>query len=149
MNVSKKTQNYLIQNQTFDSCIKVIYTASIVQVKIKDFLAGYDITYQQYKVLCLLHSTNEPMSTIHLRDKMMDKMSDTSRIVDRLILKKLVIKKTAITDKRKIEVKITESGIKLLSTINKSSNKLDDILKHVSKNELKALNNLLDKISKP
>ena len=136
-----------MENNTVDVCNTIIFTASVLQEKIKIFLLPYDVTHQQFKVLCLLQNNKEAMSTINLRDKMMDKMSDTSRIVDRLVAKKMVVKKSHNIDKRKVEVTITEAGIKLLTVINKNAPKLDDILKKITKAELKNLYTLLDKIT--
>jgi DNA-binding MarR family transcriptional regulator len=79
---------------------------------------------------------------------MLDKMSDTSRIVDRLILKNLVSKKICAGDKRLVDVTITDKGRRLLEKLDKRNDEMDQIVKELSSAELKSLNKLLDKIRK-
>ena len=76
---------------------------------------------------------------------MLDKMSDTSRIVDRLVLKKLVSKNTCEFDKRLVDISITNNGLELLSRMDKSDT-IDDYLKNLSSEEAEMLSDLLDKI---
>jgi DNA-binding MarR family transcriptional regulator len=77
---------------------------------------------------------------------MLDKMSDTSRIVDRLILKKLVQKSVCPHDKRLVDVIITEAGLKVLASIDELSDEIDGIIQNLSSDEALELNNLLDKL---
>jgi DNA-binding MarR family transcriptional regulator len=80
---------------------------------------------------------------------MLDKMSDTSRIVDRLILKGLVKKVTCKTDKRLVDVSITEKGRKLLAKMDEHEYEVDAVFKNLSDAEAKTFNKLLDKIRQP
>ena len=77
---------------------------------------------------------------------MLDRMSDTSRVVDRMILKALVEKKLNKKDKRLVDVTITESGLKLLGKLDEKNKDLDDIMSNLSEAEMKLLNHLLDKL---
>ena len=77
---------------------------------------------------------------------MLDKMSDTSRIVDRLIIKGLAKKITCKTDKRLVDVSITEKGKKTLQKIDLREDEIQNIVQVLSDKEAKTLNNLLDKI---
>ena len=77
---------------------------------------------------------------------MLDKMSDTSRIVDRLIIKGLVKKITCKTDKRLVDVSITDKGKKILQKIDLQEDEIQNILRTLSDKEAKTLNKLLDKI---
>jgi DNA-binding MarR family transcriptional regulator len=80
---------------------------------------------------------------------MLDKMSDTSRIVDRLVIKGLAAKKVCSTDKRLVDVNITEDGKKLLETIDNKQAAMTSITKNLSDAELKQLNTLLDNLRSP
>jgi DNA-binding MarR family transcriptional regulator len=77
---------------------------------------------------------------------MIDKMSDTSRIVDRLLSKGLVKKVICKKDRRLVDVTITERGLRLLERLDKKQNEMDDILSNLSEKEASTLSSLLDKI---
>jgi DNA-binding MarR family transcriptional regulator len=91
----------------------------------------------------------QPLSTLQIRQRMLDKMSDTSRIVDRLILKGLVKKNISKVDKRLVDVSITEKGKKLLAKLDGHQDEMDAVLTNLSDSEAKTLNKLLDKIREP
>ena len=80
---------------------------------------------------------------------MLDKMSDTSRIVDRLVKKGLVKKNTCKSDRRLVDVVITEKGKILLEELDKKSDAMDSILKNLSETDAKKLNQLLDQARNP
>jgi len=77
---------------------------------------------------------------------MLDKMSDTSRIVDRLVKKGLVKKSTCKMDRRLVDVTITDKGKKLLEKIDQYSEQMDGIMKNLTEDDARTLNELLDKI---
>ena len=83
---------------------------------------------------------------MQIRSRMLDKMSVTSRIVDRLIIKELVAKNICPRDKRLVDVIITQKGLDLLTEIDQLSNEQDTIFKNLSDGELQQLNGLLDKV---
>jgi len=76
---------------------------------------------------------------------MLDKMSDTSRIVERMVAKGLVQKAVSEKDKRMVDVIITPEGMQMLENLDKKNEELDNML-HLSDEELETLNNLLDKL---
>ena len=77
---------------------------------------------------------------------MLDRMSDTSRIVDRLVLKGLVKKSTCKLDRRLVDIVITDKGKKLLEKMDQYSGQMDAIMANLTEQEAKTLNELLDKI---
>jgi DNA-binding MarR family transcriptional regulator len=115
--------------------------------RIKMFLEKEDITHQQYNILRILRgSAPDPLSTLQIRERMIDKMSDTSRIVDRLIVKELVKKCTCPKDKRLVDVTITDKGQKLLKKLDAEADYMDEIMNKLSEDEGETLNLLLDKL---
>ena len=109
--------------------------------------AAAGITSQQFNILRILRgSFPKPISTLQLRERMLEKMSDTSRIVDRLIAKGLVKKITCKTDRRLVDVIITDKGKKLLENLDKKQEEMDQVLAKISEEEANILSNLLDKI---
>jgi DNA-binding MarR family transcriptional regulator len=104
------------------------------------------ITGQQFNILRILRGAGKPLSTLQIRQRMLDKMSDTSRIVDRLVLKGLVKKNTCEDDKRLVDVIITEKGKTLLRKFDGYQEEMDCVFGALSTEEAKSLNRLLDKI---
>jgi DNA-binding MarR family transcriptional regulator len=126
--------------------VNIMYTSNWFQEKLKKILEQEDITPQQFNLLRILEASAKPLSTLQIRERMLDKMSDTSRIVDRLILKKLVDKKTSTTDKRLVDVTINDSGKELLDRLNQKNEQIDNLASGISEDEASQLVNLLEKI---
>ena len=112
----------------------------------KVFFEPYDITSQQFNILRILRGSKYPLSTMDIRDRMLDKNSDTSRMVVRLEKKKLLIKRLNAKDQRLVDVIISERGLELLSRLDKQDDELIGIISNLSEEEAKVLNTLLDKI---
>lgn len=127
--------------------LNLMFTYGWVMEQIKNFLAGEDITHQQYNILRILRGAHpEPLSTLQIRERMLDKMSDTSRIVDRLVLKELVKKTTCPKDKRLVDVVITEKGQNLLSKLDAEANDMNRIMGGLTEEEAETLSGLLDQL---
>ncbi len=127
--------------------INLLFTYGWTIEKIKNFLAREDITHQQYNILRILRGSHpQPLSTLQIRERMLDKMSDTSRIVDRLLIKGLVKKTTCSADKRLVDVTITEKGQKLLKKLDTGYDHVTEIMSNLSEKEAETLSNLLDKL---
>jgi DNA-binding MarR family transcriptional regulator len=114
--------------------------------KLKALFEQGDLTMQQFNILRILRGSDKPLSTLEIRERMLDKMSDTSRIVDRLVIKGLTKKVVCKTDKRLVDVTITEKGKKVLEKLDRYQGELDGILGGITIAEAKTLNKLLDKI---
>ena len=105
MTLEKDISQRHFRNLNQKSMVNLIYTYHWVVEKIKHLLSSEDITLQQYNILRILRgSFPAPLSTLQIRDRMLDKMSDTSRIVDRLVVKGLAQKNISKTDKRLVDV---------------------------------------------
>lgn len=127
--------------------INIIYTANWLQNCMQDFLNPFEITHQQYNVLRILKGSYPvSLSTCDIRRRMLDKMSDVSRIVDRLVKQGLVIRKVNTIDKRLVDVSISDAGISLLNKIEKEQNKLEEIMNVLTIQESELLNTILDKL---
>lgn len=127
--------------------INIIYTNNWLQEQVRSMLSGEGLTNQQFNVLRILRGSHpEPLSTLQIRERMLDKMSDTSRIVDRLMKKDFVTKITCPTDKRLVDVCITDLGLEKLAQIDKKEVLIDQSLHNLSPEEAETLSQLLDKI---
>jgi MarR family transcriptional regulator, 2-MHQ and catechol-resistance regulon repressor len=140
-----KQSRFKSENQR--AMINLLFTYGWTLERIKQVVAEEGITHQQYNILRILRgSLPSPLSTLQIRARMLDKMSDTSRIVDRLIVKGLVKKGTCRTDRRLVDVTITEKGKKLLEKLDARQNEMEEIFGNLTRDEARTLNSLLDKI---
>ena len=125
----------------------LLLTNGWLKNEIKVFLDQFEVTLQQYNILRILKEADgEPISTNEICEKMIDKMSDSSRIVDRIISKGLARKNKCPHDGRKIQVFITPEGEYLLSTISTKLKNLDSVFNKLSADEALQLNTLLEKL---
>ncbi len=139
-------QSRKFRSEHHKSVVNILFTNNWVTEKIKVFLETEDLTLQQYNILRILRGSDGPISTLQIRERMLDKMSDTSRIVDRLLLKKLVKKSICKKDKRLVDVVITAKGKTMLAKLDQYDRQLDEVMANLSDAEAKQLNTLLDKL---
>ena len=146
MGIENDINQQAFRSEHQKSAINLIYTYNWVTEKMKLFFDEHDITSQQFNILRILRGAQKPLSTLQIRERMLDKMSDTSRIVDRLVKKMLVKKNICETDRRLVDIIITKKGEKLLQKLDECSAEMDSIVHNLSEEEAKMLNHLLDKI---
>lgn len=115
--------------------------------QVRDFLDEFDVTRQQLSILQVLKAANnEPLSTKEIQKLMVDKKSDTSRLVDRLIEKDLVRKRKDPEDGRLVQVFIKYEGLRLLAQIEDRMEELDERFENLLEDEAEELNRLLSKL---
>ena len=147
MGIEKDIQQSSFRNSYQKAAVNLIYTVGWLRDKMKRFFEEEDITAQQYNILRILRgSFPQPLSTLQIRERMLEKMSDTSRIVDRLITKGLVKKIVCKKDRRLVDVIITDKGKKLLENLDEHQQEMDSILGNLSEEEANTLSNLLDRL---
>ena len=147
MGIEQDIQQSQFRNSFQKAAINLLYTSGWLRDRMKVLFDKEDITAQQFNILRILRgSFPTPLSTLQIRDRMLEKMSDTSRLVDRLVVKGLVKKITAETDRRLVDVLITEKGKKLLSRIDAQQTETDAILNNLTEKEAEQLSELLDKM---
>ncbi len=146
MDIEKEIPKSYFRNHRHKALVDVLFTSNWIFERLKKFLETDDITPQQYNILRILQNSETPLSTLKIREQMMDKMSDTSRIVERLLKKKLVNKQTCSYDKRLVDVTISEKGSELLQKLDKKTDKLDSIISSLDDEETYTLIELLDKM---
>jgi len=126
--------------------VNLIYTYNWAMEKSKRFFEKAGLTPQQFNILRILRGAGKPLSTMQIRQRMLDRMSDTSRIVDRLLKKELVIKVICKDDRRLVDITISEKGAALLNELDNYNDEMDAVLGAVNEEEAKTLNQLLDKL---
>jgi len=129
--------------------INLLFTYHWMINQQKDFFKPFGITTQQFNMLRILRGQHpKSISGADIKSRMLDKNSDVSRLLDRLVAKKLVAKSQSNTDKRAADVLITEKGLELLKQIDGRVNSLDNILDGLTEEEALQLSMLLDKSRK-
>ena len=146
MGIEKDIQQSQFRNEYQKASINILFTANWLNEKIKQILDSEDITGQQFNILRILRGSKGPLSTLQIRERMLDKMSDTSRLVDRLLKKGLVEKRVCTADKRLVDVSISPKGLQLLDRLDKKNEIMDNIIASISTEEASRLNILLDKL---
>ena len=146
MGIEKEIQQTNFRNEFQKLAINLLYTANWLNERISRMLLKEEITQQQYNILRILRGSDHPLSTLQIRERMLDKMSDTSRIVDRLICKELVQKNACQSDKRLVDIILTEKGLKLVNKLDSLDVQLDALLSGLDENEAAMTNQILDKL---
>ena len=139
-----------IKQKKFDNefqklAVNVLFTSSWVSTRLNALLKPYDISVQQFNILRILKGQHpKPAPLKLLTDRMIDKMSNTSRLIDKLMKKNLVERKICAQNRRQVDIIITKKGLELLEKlsilIELQNNKVG-----VNEIEAKTLNELLDK----
>ena len=134
------------RNHRHRAMVNLIYTHNWMVDQLRAKIKPYGITMQQYNVLRVLRGAGEPISTSVIRERLLDKMADTSRMVHRLAQKNLVIRRECAHDKRLVDVSLSKEGYALLGQLDELNQSMDHICDGLSENEAAQLSNLLDKL---
>ena len=146
MGIVDDIQQTQFRNESQKAMINLIYSYNWVNETMSRVFISKDITAQQFNILRILRGARKPLSTLQIRHRMLDRMSDTSRIVDRLLKKELVTKNVCDTDKRLVDISISKSGMQLLESMDEEIIALENNFTQLNEGELKQLNFLLDKL---
>ena len=124
------------------------FTQNFLDDKFNDILKPYDISSEQYNVLRILRGQKgNPLNMQDIQERMVTKNSNTTRLIDKLLLKEMVVRNTCPENRRKIEIKITDKGLNVLINLDpiiENHNKV--FTNNLADSELEILNELLEKI---
>ncbi len=146
MGIEQDIQQPNFRNEFQKMGINLLFTANWLNEQIGKMLSEEGVTQQQYNILRILRGSATPLSTLKIRERMLDKMSDTSRIVDRLIAKELVVKNTCEKDKRLVDITLSPKGMSLVDQLDQYNERIDALLKGINESEAQMMNQILDKI---
>ena len=149
MNKDTSDNGHLISDDQFRTLrFNLLHTCSLINNTMRSFLQPYGLTPKQYNILRLLQERSpESLSIQEIRDMLADRMSDASRLVDRLEKKEHIEKFPSDHDRRSNRARITSQGKKLLATIGKDREVLDNhISDRLTELEIDRLNSLLERL---
>ena len=124
--------------------INILYTASWISGFQNEFFRPFGISRQQYNVLRILKGSNAPLKVQTIKNRMIERSPNATRLMDKLYAKELIERFPCEDDRRVVYIKITEKGIQLLDAISKDFNQ--DLLKNITEEEAVQLSDLLDKL---
>lgn len=146
MKIEEEIKQTKFRNVHHKVTINLLYTAAWLEDQNKNFFKEFGITNQQFNILRILRGQHPAkISGAEIKSRMIDKNSDVSRLLDRLIAKKLVIKSQCPNDKRAADVVITDQGLKILKKIDGKMDQTDVSILNLTHEEAIQLSNLLDK----
>lgn len=126
--------------------LNIIFTGNWLNSKSIKAFKPYGVSPQQYNVLRILKGQHPNAITVNsIAERMLDKNSNASRLIDKLVLKKLVERSPCEKDRRQMDVAITKVGLQLLDKMDLELNSIDfDLKKSVSKKDAQLINEVLD-----
>ncbi|MCE2771949.1 MAG: MarR family transcriptional regulator [Bacteroidetes bacterium] len=127
--------------------VNLIFTASYMQNMHSRVMKQFGVTMQQYNVLRILRGQHpNPASVGIIQERMLDKNSNASRLIDKLLLKKFVDRKVCPDDRRQMDIKITAKGLELLKQLDVIIDGMESEMKTLTEKEALLLSDLLDKL---
>lgn len=140
-------QQTTFRNELSKAGINLIYTGTWLKTLHSDFFKSFGITWPQHNILRILRGQKgKAVSVNTIKERMMDKSSNVSRITEKLQRKKLIECQPSAVDKRSVDVTITQKGLDLLTKVEARVPEINNLLAHLEPSELVLLNILLDKI---
>jgi DNA-binding MarR family transcriptional regulator len=146
-----KIEDVIKSNVIMDDAKKVIlsimYTQNVINDKFVEILKPYDLSGEQYNVLRILRGQKgNPANMCIIQERMLAKSSNTTRLIDKLLLKDFVTREVCPENRRKIEVLITQKGLDILAELDPKINEHEQLFSaNLSTEELQQLNHLLEK----
>jgi DNA-binding MarR family transcriptional regulator len=135
------------KNESQKAILNLIFTGNWISGIHKKFFDKYDLSNEQYNVLRILRGQNPNPCTIQIiNERMLDKMSNVSRLVEKLRAKSLVSRKVSSADRRQVDVVISQKGLDLLQVIDSEIGEIHSLVDGISEAEAKTLNTILDKL---
>ncbi|MCW8898986.1 MAG: MarR family transcriptional regulator [Flavobacteriales bacterium] len=146
-----KIEEEIKQNKFYSEyqklAINILFTNQWLTANTTKILKPFGISPQQYNVLRILKGQSpKAISVSNIMERMIDKMSNTSRLVEKLRQKELIERVTCEKDRRQVDVKITKKGLELLEKVKTEMNAFKTISDNLTEKEASTINDLLDKM---
>ena len=139
-----KDINSRFPNNKVKALLNISYTANWINSHQNAFFKTYSISPQQYNILRILKGVAEPLKVQTIKDRMIERSPNATRLMDKLCGKELIKRIACPEDRRVVHIEITQEGLELLDEISKDFK--DDLLKNLNEKEASQLSDLLDKI---
>lgn len=145
--IESEVKQEKFQSEFQKAAVNILFTGSWLYNLNATFLKSFDITPEQFNVLRILRGSHpKPMMLADITSRMIDKNSNATRLVEKLRVKGLVKREICRSNRRQVDISITDKGLTLLTRIDRSSDSWQSTLKNLTKAEAQQLNFLLDKL---
>ncbi len=125
----------------------IVFTANWVQHAFNEDLKPFGISQQQYNMLRILRGLGGWRTMSEIKDGLLDKSPNATRLADKLLKKKLIDRKSSKTDRRRVYIRISKIGLKLFEAINQTESPVQQAITHnISEEEAKLASDILDKL---
>lgn len=131
-------------NNKVKALLNILYTANWISSYQNEFFKEFGVSPQQYNILRILKGANEPLNVQIVKDRMVERSPNTTRLMDKLCAKKYIERLPCPEDRRVVKIVITQEGKDLLKSIPDTLHK--NLLENLSEEEAEQLSELLDKI---
>lgn len=126
--------------------VNMVYTATWMNNSFVDFLKPFDVSVQQFNILRILRGAKGWLPMSDIKDRMIDKSPNATRLADKLLTKKYVRRKRSETDRRVVFLHITEEGLNLLAEVDKQDNYIhSEALKRITEEEARMVSAIFDR----
>lgn len=147
MKIENEIRQVEFKNRNHKALVNIFYTFNWLYQKQLKILKPFGLTIQQFNILRILRGQYpNPVTIKLLKERMIDKMSDASRLVEKLRAKGLLDRRICDKDRRNVDILITQEGLCLLEQIDKKDKEFDSLVENLDGNEIDKLNYLLDKL---
>jgi DNA-binding MarR family transcriptional regulator len=147
MRIEEEIQSNKFEDNYHKAVINISYTYGWLNNLLRCHFEKHNLTQQQFNILRILRGQYPRPATVNLlKERMIDKMSDASRIVDRLVQKGLVSRCTNTKDRRAVDIRISDQGMDILSKMDGEFKTKDVLKNNLTEEEAKQLSDLLDKM---
>jgi DNA-binding MarR family transcriptional regulator len=147
MKIEEEIQSTKFDDNFHKAVINLTYTYGWLNNSLRCHFEKHNLTNQQFNVLRILRGQYPNPATVNLiKERMLDKMSDASRIVDRLVQKGLVSRCTNNKDRRAVDIRISDKGLDILSTMDVEFKAKEILQNNLTEEEAGKLSDLLDRL---
>jgi DNA-binding MarR family transcriptional regulator len=145
MGISEDLKQSKFPSEASKAIVNAIYTGNWIMQQQQELLKPFGLTVQQYNVLRILRGQQgNPMTVLAITERMLDKMSNASRLVDKLVEKKLVLRRECPKDRRAVDVLILPAGLALISQVDQVQNDWGKHFDALGVKKLEEMNQILD-----
>jgi DNA-binding MarR family transcriptional regulator len=150
MKIEEVIKSNVALKDTKKVILNILYTQNVINDKFNEILKPYDLSGEQYNVLRILRGQKgNPANMCIIQERMLAKNSNTTRLIDKLLLKNLVTREVCPDNRRKIEVLITSKGLDVLTELDPKVDEHEQLFAdNLTDEELQNLNTLLEKYRK-
>lgn len=147
MSLEKEIQQEKFANEHEKAAVNILFTSGWIHSLNAARLKKHDITPEQFNVLRILRGSHpKPLMLADITSRMLDKNSNATRLVEKLRQKNFVKREICESNRRQVDISITEKGLEILRNIDREESGWFEKLKAISKQEASELNRILDKL---